>query len=67
MNIDASIKRISNGYIIKNKDNPEAEVFYQSLREYCEAVVSEGFKDKDKYFREHDADGEIFTVTLVIK
>lgn len=59
-NFDVEIERISNGYIVTNSQD-NVKRFYPSLVEFYQCIFDDRMKEKDIYYREHDADGEKIT------
>ena len=66
LNIDVKIERISNGYIVTDNDSTKVKRYYSSLADFCELQFNEYMQEKDKMFREYDADGTqlVFTAKL---
>ena len=66
LNIDVTIERISNGYIVTGNDSSQEKRYYPTLVDFNQYLFEEYMRDKDKMFREHDADGTllIFTARL---
>lgn len=58
MEIDVEIERISNGFIVTGHDSTKTKEYFPTMEKFVESRVIEPIQDADKYFREHDSDGE---------
>lgn len=58
MEIDVEIERISNGFIVTGNDSTKTKEYFPSIEKFVESRVIEPMQDEDKYFREHNSDGE---------
>ncbi|SEQ48059.1 hypothetical protein SAMN03080615_01617 [Amphritea atlantica] len=67
MEIDVQIERISNGFIVTGNDSTRTKQYYPSMESFVEDWVIDPIKDADKYFKEHNADGEIRRFKLKVE
>lgn len=48
MNLDVTIERIENGYIVTGLKDSQDKHFYQSLEKFCADHITEEIREKDK-------------------
>lgn len=65
MEIDVSIERIDNGYIVTDNSTDAGRSYYRSLEDFVNCRVIEDLKEKDKSIREHARPNEPFRFKLV--
>jgi len=61
MNLDVTIERINNGYIITNN---QTRTYCQNLEKFVEQYIMEELKERDMSIREHELPDELFTFKL---
>lgn len=64
MEIDVSIERIDNGYIITGNDSTKTRTYYPSLEKFAWSWIVEQLKERDRSIREHAIPDEPFTFKL---
>ncbi len=67
LNIDSKVKRITNGFLVTENDSMKQERYFPTLVDYAKYLMLEAMRDKDDYFKEHDADGEEILVRIEFK
>ena len=65
--IDYKIEKISNGYLATGNDSTKQKTHYNSIEDFIHANMIEFIQDTERYFKEHDADGEEFDITITTK
>lgn len=65
MEVDVTIERISNGYIVTNNDSSHQKTFYGTLGEIMNARVIEDMNDIDRSLREHSPSDETFSFRVI--
>ena len=65
MNIDVTIERIDNGYIVTGNDSTKNKHYYDSLEKFAYSRILEDMREKDKEIREHELPDEPFAFKLI--
>lgn len=63
MDLDITIERILNGFIVTDGGS---SIYYDSMRSIVERYICSSADIADKYFNEHDAEGETRRLTFRI-
>lgn len=65
MEIDVSIERIDNGYVVIGKDSSKSRIYYPSLEDFANSYILENLREIDKQIKEHEIPKKPFTFKLV--
>lgn len=61
-NIDVTIERIENGFLVTGNDGSKSKRYFPSLEKFVESEMLEAAKEEDKFYREHDSSGTLFSL-----
>jgi len=64
MNIDVTIERIDNGYIVTGNDSTKNKNYFVSLEKFAESQIIEDLRELDAAIREHEKPNEPFTFKI---
>jgi len=64
MEIDVSIERINNGYIVTGNDSTKNKHFYGTLEDFAKCEILETLREKDRCIRESVTPDNPFSLKL---
>jgi len=64
MEIDVTIERIDNGYIVTGNDSTKNKHYYETLEKFVETRILEDIRQKDREIREHEIPAHSYVLKL---